>query len=99
MFEIYTLEVSPIMLEIFPIALALCYMFFSIYYADNYAGLIDAGLAASIQKQICLYIKHPRMDADFLSRQLHKLCHTIHLLASPFTLVASLHINFKQCIQ
>ena len=34
-----------------------------------------------------------RVDADFVSWQLHKLCHTIHLLASPFTLVASLHIN------
>ena len=44
------LEVSPIniMLEIFPIMLALCFMFSSPYYADNYAGLIDAGLATSI---------------------------------------------------
>ena len=74
-------------------------LFSSPYYADNYAGLIDVGLATSIQKHTCLSIKHPRMDADFLSRQFHKLCHTIQLLASPFTLVASLHINFKQCIQ
>ena len=97
--EIYTLEVSPIMMEIFPITLALCFMFFSPYYADNYAGLIDAGLAASIQKHTFIYIKHPREDANFVSRQLQKICHTIHLLAFPFTLVASLHINFEQCIQ
>ena len=60
-------------------------LFSSPYYAENYAG--------SIQKHTCLYIKHPQMDADFVSQQLHKLCHTIQLLAFPFTLVASLHIN------
>ena len=61
------LEVSPIMLEIFPITLALCFMFSSPYYAKNYASLIDAGLAVSIQTHTCLYIKHPRVDADFVS--------------------------------
>ena len=59
----------------------------------------DTSWAASIQKHTYLYMKHPWVDMGFVTQQLHKLRHTIHLLASPFTLVALLHINFKQCIQ
>ena len=38
------LKVLPIMLKISPIMLALCFMLSSPYYAENYAGIIDAGL-------------------------------------------------------
>ena len=39
------LKVLPIMLKNTPIMLALCFMLSSAYYAENYAGIIDAGLA------------------------------------------------------
>ena len=38
---------------------------------------------ASMQKHTCLYIKHTRIDMGFVAQQLHIVCHTIHLLASP----------------
>ena len=34
------------MLEGLPIMLALCFMLWHAYYAQNYAGIIDAGLAS-----------------------------------------------------
>ena len=34
------------MLEGLPIMLALCFMLWHAYYAQNYAGIIDAGLGA-----------------------------------------------------
>ena len=36
------------MLEGLPIMLALCFMLWHAYYAQNYAGIIDAGLPQSI---------------------------------------------------
>ena len=35
------------MLEGLPIMLALCFMLWHAYYAQNYAGIIDAGLPSS----------------------------------------------------
>ena len=37
-------KVLPIMLKNSPNMLALCFMLFNPYYAENYAGIIDAGL-------------------------------------------------------
>ena len=36
------------MLEGLPIMLALCFMLWHAYYAQNYAGIIDAGLACAV---------------------------------------------------
>ena len=36
------------MLEGLPIMLALCFMLWHAYYAQNYAGIIDAGLAQMV---------------------------------------------------
>ena len=36
------------MLESLPIMLALCFMLWHAYYAQNYAGIIDAGLLHTI---------------------------------------------------
>ena len=38
------------MLEGLPIMLALCFMLWHAYYAQNYAGIIDAGLAIADSK-------------------------------------------------
>ena len=46
------LKVLPIMLKNTPIMLALCFMLSSAYYAENYAGIIDAGLVCT------RYIQH-----------------------------------------
>ena len=43
------LKVLPIMLKNSPIMLALCFMLSSPYYAENYAGIIDAGLCIAPQ--------------------------------------------------
>ena len=40
------------MLEGLPIMLALCFMLWHAYYAPNYAGIIDAGLAIRIVDRI-----------------------------------------------
>ena len=37
------------MLKIFPIMLALCFMLSSLYYAENYAGIIDTSLPGTGQ--------------------------------------------------
>ena len=38
------------MLEGLPIMLALCFMLWHAYYAQNYAGIIDAGLLPALPK-------------------------------------------------
>ena len=40
------------MLEGLPIMLALCFMLWHAYYAQNYAGIIDAGLIMSVDSFI-----------------------------------------------
>ena len=40
------------MLEGLPIMLALCFMLWHAYYAQNYAGIIDAGLLHTLHKHM-----------------------------------------------
>ena len=40
------------MLEGLPIMLALCFMLWHVYYAQNYAGIIDAGVVTN--NKICI---------------------------------------------
>ena len=42
------------MLEGLPIMLALCFMLWHAFYAQNYAGIIDVGLTPAHQGGICL---------------------------------------------
>ena len=46
------------MLEGLPIMLALCFMLWHAYYAQNYAGIIDAGLFAAgfLKSHSCVYV-------------------------------------------
>ena len=38
-----------------PIMLALCFMLWHAYYAQNYAGIIDAGLLSALE--ICIFVR------------------------------------------
>ena len=62
------------MLEGLPIMLALCFMLWHAYYAQNYAGIIDAGLPVTYLVTVGDKIR---------------FCHADHLLRQPRTIVST----------